>query len=348
MAAAPAPVPTRTHIPLLSFNNRVPVSIAPVSIKSVSVSALSINTVSISTSNCIEIITTKKDHYVRAGECGVLWSYSVNFSAAVFFSVAFGTVIIAHIIQAVMGKTSFCWVIIMAAIWEFTSYATRAAGAKRQQISSLATISQLFVLLAPIWVNAFNFMLFARMVHFFVPNKKLGQVHPSILAFIFISLNILSFMIQLVGGIMANPNHNVSIIEKGIHIYMGGIYLQEVFIIVFTSLLIKYHFDMNEAKGINIAKHGWKVLLYALYTSLLAITVRIVFQLVKFANGFSDNKPIPHEESWFYLFETVPMFTSILIWNIVHPGRLLVGPDAELGGRWLPVFKRLSRQTPLR
>lgn len=116
---------------------------------------------------------------------------------------------------------------------------------------------------------------------------------------------------------------------------MGGIGIQEFFIVVFIGLITVFHRDMIKAERSGIAKPGWKVLLYALYGSLLAITVRIIFRLIEFAGGFTTSNKIPYRESLFYIFEAVPMFTAILTWNIIHPGRSLVGPDAQLPTSWL-------------
>jgi hypothetical protein len=34
-------------------------------------------------------------------------------------------------------------------------------------------------------------------------------------------------------------------------------------------------------------------------------------------------------EAPFYCLEALPMFSALLLWNIFHPGQVLVGPDSE-------------------
>jgi hypothetical protein len=34
-------------------------------------------------------------------------------------------------------------------------------------------------------------------------------------------------------------------------------------------------------------------------------------------------------EAPFYCLEATPMFLALLLWNVYHPGRILVGPDSE-------------------
>jgi hypothetical protein len=90
------------------------------------------------------------DGYVPADACNALWVYFPNFAVAVAFSILFGIITIAHLGQAVLYRNGFCWVIIMAALWETGAYAFRALGSKNQQSSGIATVAQILVLVAPI------------------------------------------------------------------------------------------------------------------------------------------------------------------------------------------------------
>jgi RTA1 like protein len=65
-------------------------------------------------------------------------------------------------------------------------------------------------------VNAFDYMLLARMIHFFVPSKSIWGIKPSLLAVVFVTLDFASFVIQLVGGGMAGPGSPHDQIMKGL------------------------------------------------------------------------------------------------------------------------------------
>ncbi|KAK5719805.1 hypothetical protein LTR17_015094 [Elasticomyces elasticus] len=169
------------------------------------------------------------DGYVPADACNALWVYFPNFNAAVVVSILFGILTIAHIGQAILYRNGFCWVIIMAALWETIAYAFRALGSKNQQSSGIAIVAQILVLVAPIWVNAFAYMVFARIVHFYSPTRKVWFLSPSILALIFVIFDIASFVIQLIGGGMAGPGASADSQQTGLNIYMSGIGMQEGF-----------------------------------------------------------------------------------------------------------------------
>ena len=116
---------------------------------------------------------------------------------------------------------------------------TRSNATKHQQSSGLILVSQILVLLASLWINAFDYMLLARMVRFFVPSHNLFRIKASTFALMLMSLDVISFIIQLVGEAQAGLGASEQQQLKGIYIYMGGIGLQEFFIMGFVDLAIK-------------------------------------------------------------------------------------------------------------
>lgn len=188
-------------------------------------------------------------------------------------------------------------------------------------------------------VNAFAYMVFARTVYFYSPNRKVWFFSPSSLALIFVTLDIISFVIQLVGGGMAGPGASAESQKKGLSIYMGGIGMQEGFIVLFLGLVIKFHRDQLQANRVGRLTAdkvgGWKWLVWALYGCLLAITIRIIYRLAEFSAGLGTSNPLPSNEPVLYVLESTPMWLAILVWNIVHPGQFLRGEDAKMPPSWL-------------
>jgi len=62
----------------------------------------------------------------------------------------------------------------------------------------------------------------------------------------------------------------------------------------------------------------------------LSIQIRIIYRLAEFSRGNGPSNPLPYHESYFYIFEAVPMMLAIAILNITHPGTAPRGPDSEL------------------
>ncbi|KAG0645997.1 putative lipid transporter atnI [Hyphodiscus hymeniophilus] len=310
------------------------------------VSSTTLTAVASATGSCINV-TPGKDGYVPEWACNSNYNYNPSMAAALVFAIIFGITTFVHIYQAIAyKKIRLCWVIIMGASWEFASFALRVAGTKNQQSTPIAFVSQILVLLAPMWVNAFDYMVLGRMIYFFVPEQKIWGIKGIQIAKIFVWLDIVSFITQVAGGIMISPGSTGSTVMTGIHIYMGGIGLQELCILIFTSIAIKFSLGMRQReRELATSRHqildgkpdNWRMLLYVLYASLTLITIRIIFRLVEFASGLDPSKnPIPYHEAYFMALDALPMFVAIVLMNVVHPGRILQGEGSE--------FPRMTRK----
>jgi hypothetical protein len=124
-------------------------------------------------------------------------------------------------------------------------------------------------------VNAFDYMLLGRMVHYFLPSQKVFHIRAIRFSVYFVWFDILSFLVQLVGAlILSNTDATAKTTQLGIHIYMGGIGLQLFFILIFTSLAIAFHREMSQLdKSGVVLRQGWTKMLYTLYASLGLISV---------------------------------------------------------------------------
>ncbi|QGA14779.1 hypothetical protein EYB26_002435 [Talaromyces marneffei] len=285
------------------------------------------------TNTCRPTIAPDKNGYVPPTECNAIYDYYPSSSAAVAVTVLFGMLLLAHTVQMFTYKTGFVWVIIMGIAWEFGGYLVRIFSTKNQQSLGLVIITQLLVLLAPLWVNAFDYMVLARMIYFFVPEKRIWFFKPSLLAIIFVCLDFGSFMVQATGGSIASPGGTASTIQTGLNIYMGGIGIQQFFICCFLVLTVLFHRRMLQLErqgALQGDKTRWKGLLFSLYFSLIAISVRIIYRLVEYTSGVGLNNPITTHEWFMYVFDAFPMLLAGGVWCIMHPGRILTGPDAKL------------------
>ena len=125
------------------------------------------------TGSCITV-TPGKDSYIPECACNSNYDYYPSFAAALIFAIVFGITTLLHIYQAfAFKKVRLCWVIAMGSAWESASFALRVVGTKNQQSTPIASVSQILVLLAPMWVNAFDYMVLGRMIYFFVPEQKI-------------------------------------------------------------------------------------------------------------------------------------------------------------------------------
>ena len=112
--------------------------------------------------------------------------------------------------------------------------------------------------------------------------------------------------------------------------YQGGVGLQQLFVFIFLALIIGFHRTFKrEAPGGRSALA--MQLLYVVYVVLFLITVRIVFRIVEYASGL--NSTIPSHEAYQYCFDTLPMLIALVLFNAVHPGRVMPGTAGDFPPR---------------
>ena len=225
---------------------------------------------------------------------------------------------------------------LMGALWELVSFALRSAATRNQQSSALQFVSTLLILLAPMWINAFVYMVLGRMIYFFIPAQKVYGIKGISIAKIFVWLDVLSFLTQLGGGSMIDSHNSATTQMLGIHIYMGGIGFQQFCILLFAAIAVKFFFIMRSSETspsnqiLDTTRRGWKKLLIVLFITLALITMRIIFRLIEFASGLDpDKNPIPYHEVYFYVLDAAPMLVALVLLNFIHPGHVLVGEGSE-------------------
>jgi len=78
----------------------------------------------------------------------------------------------------------------MGGIWETASFSIRCISINNQTSEGLYDTHFILFLLAPLWINAFIYMLLGRMVYFFLRDQKLFGIRAQRMALYFVSLDI--------------------------------------------------------------------------------------------------------------------------------------------------------------
>jgi len=205
-----------------------------------------------STPECTTAVPGKYGRVDDYLACNAYYTYDPSFAAAILFTVLFGILTISHTTQAFWYKKKFTWVVITGVLFELTSFVCRTLGSRDQQNVGLATASQLLFLLAPLCeslleqtehraaltvtgINAFVYMTFGRLVHFFHPERRCAGLKASSIAKYFVWADIASFLVQAAGGSMLNPGNSADAQKIGLKVYMAGVGVQEGFIVRFLS-----------------------------------------------------------------------------------------------------------------
>ncbi|KAI9734080.1 MAG: hypothetical protein M1818_007018 [Claussenomyces sp. TS43310] len=259
------------------------------------------------------------------------WSFCPSIAPAYIFVVSFGLTALVHIIQGFWYRKFYSFVVVMGAAWQTGGFIFRILSIMHPTNSGEYQAWFILILVAPLWINAYVYMVMGRMVYNFHPKKKIYGIKSHRFGLYFVLLDIATFLVQVYGAISASgDNISNSTALRGIHIYMIGIGVQQAFILLFMILAIGFHRELARQPK---SKRSTRVmaLLYVIYGVLLLITIRIIFRLIEYSNGLTST--VPSHEAYMYIFDSTPMFIACALLNIVHPGAVMPGKESDLPSR---------------
>jgi len=254
--------------------------------------------------------------------------YCASLTPAIIFSVLFGLTTIAHIWQAIRYRKVYCWVVIMGSAWELAGLITRALSTLDQSKRTFYVASLPLVLLAPIWINAFAYICLGRAMHYFLPGVRVWGIKAQWIAVIFVCGDIFAFIVQA-ASVGISVSGTTTAVQTGLWIYTAGVALQQSFILIFVAVAISFHQQLLR-KGTVDRSTSWRRLLWTLYAVLTLITIRIVYRIIEYSMGYTNY--VTTHESIYYVFDALPMFGALLVFNIWHPARVLVDEGSGPGG----------------
>jgi hypothetical protein len=158
-----------------------------------------------------------------------------------------------------------------------------------------------------------------------------------------------SFLVQITGGLMT-LSKKFNTLNNGLHIYTTGVALQQFFIFCFLFLIYSFQRRLERECSQERIQEAKKLIL-VLYFSLILISVwatnicmiihlirtqfRIVFRIIEFSAGAGT--ALTHQfraHEWYqYVFDATPMFLALLVMNVFHPGKVLVGTASSFKSR---------------
>ncbi|KAF7542950.1 hypothetical protein G7046_g10086 [Stylonectria norvegica] len=280
--------------------------------------------------------------YVPSDSCNSNYNFNPSFDGNMAFAILFGLTTLTHLVQAIIYKKRYCWVIIMGGIWETAAFALKTYGAHNQQQQTMAVLGTLLFLLAPLWINAFAYMTVARMVYFTLPEKKIWGVRAIRLTVIFVWLDVVCFLIQGGGGSLLSNNGNAHLISIGQKVYMAGIGIQMGFVIIFGTMTANFYQKLISLRGRSVGPI--RFLIWAMFVVLTLVTMRIIYRLVEFGPGVSSNNKILSNEAYPFGLDASPMLIALVLVNVVHPGFFLKGPDSDFPKITRSDKKQMKRQ----
>jgi RTA1 like protein len=118
------------------------------------------------------------------------WVYCPSPAASILFATLYGITTTLHIIQATKYHKKICSILIMGGIWETAAYIIRCISIQHPASKGAFDSQFILILLAPLWINAFDYVLLGQMAHFFLLDKKLWGMRAERMGLYFVLLDI--------------------------------------------------------------------------------------------------------------------------------------------------------------
>ncbi|XRM37210.1 hypothetical protein ABZX51_000696 [Aspergillus tubingensis] len=259
----------------------------------------------------------------------VLYEYDPSLAAAVIFAALFILTTGFHFYQRFRSHAKYFNPFIVGGVFQVIGYIARAKAHFDQTSTTLYSVQTLLLLLAPTLYAASIYMVLGRIITF-LDARHLSVIPVKWLTKIFVSGDILSFILQGAGGgIMANGS--TSSMKIGQWVIVVGLCVQLLFFGAFLIASITFHCRINQNptaesdKTMSSAKRclpkDWRGLLFACYFVSVLILIRSVYRLIEFAQG-NSGYVISHEV-FLYVLDASMMFLVMLTMNLFHPSIVL-------------------------
>jgi hypothetical protein len=112
-------------------------------------------------------------------------------------------------------------------------------------------------------------------------------------------------------------------VRRGENIILGGLGIQVIFFGFFIVVSAVFHLRIHKnptPKSVRIAV-PWRSLLYTLYGTSLLIMIRSIYRVAEYAQGQGGD--LQSKEFWLYIFDSLPMVVVALVFNWMHPSRVV-------------------------
>ncbi|PWY93079.1 RTA1 domain protein [Aspergillus sclerotioniger CBS 115572] len=253
-----------------------------------------------------------------------LYDYDPSTSAAIILAGLFAATTVLHLIQMFRTRTWYFVPFIIGGLFEAFGYIIRYFSAKQTPNWTVMPYvgQQLLLLLAPSLFSASIYMILGRIIRL-VHGDSRSLIRPSWLTKVFVTGDVLSFFIQSGGGGMMASAKTPSSVSLGNRVIVIGLIVQLVFFGFFIVVSMVFHLRMRSSPtpvSLSISP-PWYTYMRVLYVASVLVMVRSVYRVVEYVQGTSG--VLQQHEVYLYIFDTVLMLLCCLLFNVMHPSRIL-------------------------
>lgn len=197
-----------------------------------------------------------------------------------------------------------------------TGLSMRLAGAYHTSNLTHLIVSAVLIMSGPPVYALINYFILSRILYY-IP--YLAPIHPGRVATTFIGLDgVCEILIGQGAWRMANSSLTEKERQVGANLVTASLCLQAFLFGTFGVLAAQFH---RRANRLGILSKDLRTVLYTLYTSAAIVTIRCIYRLVEYFEGWDSH--IYKNEIYFWIFEATIMLLNTFLLNLYHPGKRL-------------------------
>ncbi|KAF7871628.1 hypothetical protein EAF04_003735 [Stromatinia cepivora] len=260
----------------------------------------------------------------------LLYHYSPSTAAAIIFVVLFGITALVHIYQLITKRTWYFVPFIIGGLFELIGYIGRFLSSRQaygKWTLGPYIMQSLLILLAPAFFAASIYMVLGRII-VLTDGEQYSVIRAKWLTKIFVTGDVLSFLMQSAGGGLLASTTSASGVQTGEHIITVGLVVQVLFFAFFIVTAGLFHFRiMRENGGSAASTVPWQQYLMILYLASTFIMIRSLFRIVEYVQG--NDGYLLSKETYSYIFDATLMFIVMVIFNVRHPSAIIQGKGQQ-------------------
>ncbi|KXJ89841.1 RTA1 like protein-domain-containing protein [Microdochium bolleyi] len=292
--------------------------------------------------------------------CKPEWSvvgYQPSIPANAAFLALFGLSLLAHLCQGVYfwrkGRPAWGYMtlIVLGCADEIVGYVGRLM-LHDNPFGFISFLVQIIcVTTAPVFFCAAIYITLSQTINFIDPSKS--RFDPRLFYWVFIPCDIISLVLQAVGGALSSVARTESAVNRGVKISLAGLVFQVVTLVAFTLLFIDYlrscgflasFFSSSASSGssgrttatgmrenektttttagskqpVRHFARSLKVFMVFLFLATLFVFVRCAYRIKELSEGYFSQ--FFREENLFIALESCMMVLAVFCLNVSHPG----------------------------
>ncbi|KAI4171526.1 MAG: hypothetical protein LQ348_006919 [Seirophora lacunosa] len=257
-----------------------------------------------------------------------VYQYQPTLPGNICFLLLFAIAMIIHLVMGLKWRT---WFFVFCMFWgcvsEIIGYAGRIMLHYNPFTFTGFLIQIICITLGPTWFAAAIYFTLYKIILYLGPQH--ARFPPKAYYWIFIPCDIISLLLQSVGGALSTTSDGSS--DAAVNVSIAGLSFQVFTLLVFISLTLEYAWRWQRARKASAVKEPlsrrFKIFVTFLSAGTLLIFIRCIYRIDELSEGYSGD--LIHNEGLFIGLEGFMVLVAVYCLIIAHPGPVFQGFDDE-------------------